>query len=218
MSLADSPKCHHSANGSLVFQASRLRQVLGNFTPVFFSRESSHLELHLGAHVGKQNWNFERLEPCWNWTQSRGFNYRMCPPVTIAVTYRCVPCGFINCSAAPWHYFCSRLTECIACNCRSLLPMREDLWWRCDLCQYWGLSIFFRFNEFDGALLLQYKKMMQSAPQYFYQSLETNFGLGVIDVLQFSKALECIKWTMKICRQSEPIYMPSCDALHLRYL
>jgi len=49
-----------------------------------------------------------------------------------------------------------------------------------------------RFREFDGAMLLQFKKMMQTAPQYFYHCLEDQFGLKVVEVLHFSQALEAL--------------------------
>jgi len=52
--------------------------------------------------------------------------------------------------------------------------------------------IFCRFHEFDGAMLLQFKKMMHTAPQYFYHCLEDQFGLKVVEVLNFSRALEAL--------------------------
>lgn len=45
----------------------------------------------------------------------------------------------------------------------------------------------------DGELLLQYKKMMETAPQYFYHSLEHFLNLDLTQILQFSKALEELK-------------------------
>ena len=43
-------------------------------------------------------------------------------------------------------------------------------------------------------MLLQFKRMMQTAPQYFYHCLEDQFGLKVVDVLNFSRALEALQW------------------------
>ncbi|ELU04075.1 hypothetical protein CAPTEDRAFT_225602 [Capitella teleta] len=45
----------------------------------------------------------------------------------------------------------------------------------------------------DGELLLQYRKMMDKAPQYFYHSLESFLHLDLTQILQFSKALEDLK-------------------------
>jgi len=43
-------------------------------------------------------------------------------------------------------------------------------------------------------MLLQFKKMMQTAPQYFYHCLEDQFGLKVVEILHFSRALEALLW------------------------
>lgn len=39
-------------------------------------------------------------------------------------------------------------------------------------------------------MLLQYKRMMHSAPQYFYHSLEDILHLKLVEILRFSQALE----------------------------
>jgi len=59
-------------------------------------------------------------------------------------------------------------------------------------CQYCMYLSHCRFREFDGSMLLQFKKMMQTAPQYFYHCLEDQFGLKVLEVLNFSRALEAL--------------------------
>ena len=56
------------------------------------------------------------------------------------------------------------------------------------------ISCICRFREFDGTMLLQFKKMMQTAPQYFYHCLEDQFRLNVVEVLNFSRALEALLW------------------------
>lgn len=52
------------------------------------------------------------------------------------------------------------------------------------------LSSDYRFREFDGRLLIQYKKMMLSAPQFFYHSLENLLHLELVEILGFSQALD----------------------------
>ncbi len=51
---------------------------------------------------------------------------------------------------------------------------------------------FFRFEGFTGDLILQYKRMMNAAPEYFYTSLENKLKLSLLDILKFSKALESL--------------------------
>lgn len=64
---------------------------------------------------------------------------------------------------------------------------------RNDFMQFWlNVYSFFwnRFKDFDGRMLLQYKRMMHSAPQYFYHSLEDILHLKLVEILRFSQALE----------------------------
>ena len=50
----------------------------------------------------------------------------------------------------------------------------------------------FRFDGFTGDLLLQYKVMMKSAPEYFYSSLDTKLKLDLVSSLKFAKALNTL--------------------------
>lgn len=47
-----------------------------------------------------------------------------------------------------------------------------------------------RFGDFDGRMLLHFKRMMQSSPQFFYVSLENLLHLKLVEILRFSRALE----------------------------
>ena len=51
----------------------------------------------------------------------------------------------------------------------------------------------FRFEKFTGDILLQFKKVMQTAPEYFYNSLEKQLDLDLVSSLRFAKALEAIQ-------------------------
>lgn len=61
-----------------------------------------------------------------------------------------------------------------------------------------------RLHEVDGPLLIQYKKMMDSAPQYFYHTLEDTLGLDLVSILQFTKALEGLKWKYLSDQNQQP--------------
>lgn len=47
-----------------------------------------------------------------------------------------------------------------------------------------------RFNDVDGALLLECRAVRFSAPEYFFKKLCKSYGLSVTDSLKFSKALQ----------------------------
>lgn len=45
-----------------------------------------------------------------------------------------------------------------------------------------------RFNDFDGTLLIEYKAMLENAPESFYSMLKKTFSQR--DMLKLSKALK----------------------------
>ena len=50
-----------------------------------------------------------------------------------------------------------------------------------------------RLQDFDGLLLVQYRRMQQVAPQFFYHTLEDMLQLSLPDILHFSAAIEALK-------------------------
>ena len=54
------------------------------------------------------------------------------------------------------------------------------------------LSNLCRFEGFTGELLLQYKSVMKTAPEYFYSSLDIKLKLDLVTSLKFSKALNTL--------------------------
>ena len=56
----------------------------------------------------------------------------------------------------------------------------------------WNLTFFYRFSEFDGDLLHEYRRMQQQAPEAFYSSMERHLGMNIVDMLRFTKALQGI--------------------------
>ncbi|XP_012942420.1 uncharacterized protein LOC101845869 [Aplysia californica] len=48
------------------------------------------------------------------------------------------------------------------------------------------------FSQIDGQLIWQLKKMRETAPEYFHNSLERQFGMTLIDILRFNAALDSL--------------------------
>ena len=49
---------------------------------------------------------------------------------------------------------------------------------------------YFRFDKFSGDLLLQLQKMMKTAPEHYYHTLEKQLQFDLLVTLKFTKALE----------------------------
>ncbi|KAK3585803.1 hypothetical protein CHS0354_010584 [Potamilus streckersoni] len=49
-----------------------------------------------------------------------------------------------------------------------------------------------RFDEIDGSLLLELRKIHKSAPEFLYTMLKHDFGLGAVEILKFSRALRAL--------------------------
>ncbi|KAI0211737.1 hypothetical protein LSAT2_003413 [Lamellibrachia satsuma] len=67
--------------------------------------------------------------------------------------------------------------------------------WTPDDVQQWLTScdlavVADRLSDFTGELLLQYRKMLTDAPEYFYSSLERHLRFDLITILVFTKALQ----------------------------
>ncbi|CAH1775998.1 unnamed protein product [Owenia fusiformis] len=72
------------------------------------------------------------------------------------------------------------------------------LGWRCEDVARWlaesGLEEYCeRFQELDGELLLELKKMHRQAPEFFFNTLKVDYKFKLITMLKFTKALEKIQ-------------------------